>query len=69
MRTDLYTKAMLTVIAACLVWLCLGGPTLLPRVSAQDEYERVVLVGWTEFTEAQGRVQNIGSHPLPVKER
>ena len=24
-RIDLYTKAVLTVIAVCLVWICLGG--------------------------------------------
>ncbi len=33
MRIDLYTKAILTVIAACLCWLCLN--TVTPNVSAQ----------------------------------
>ena len=27
MKTDLYTKAVLTVIAVCLVWMCVNGAT------------------------------------------
>ena len=56
MKPDAYTKAVLTVIAACLVWLCamstgrslsaqqpmqLGGTTVQP----------VVVVGWGTFDE------------------
>jgi hypothetical protein len=37
MRLDLYTKTLLTVIAACLVWMSLGGPSLLVPVSAQQD--------------------------------
>jgi hypothetical protein len=33
MRVDAYTKAVLTVIAACLMWICLNGVT--PVASAQ----------------------------------
>jgi hypothetical protein len=36
MRTDRYTKIVLTIIALCLVWLSLGGPKLLPAARAQD---------------------------------
>jgi hypothetical protein len=46
MTVDRYTKALLTVIAACLVWLSFGGPSLLPTVSAQDQ--GVVLIGWRD---------------------
>jgi hypothetical protein len=35
MQTDCYTKALLTIIAACLMWLSVGGPRLLPSVHAQ----------------------------------
>jgi hypothetical protein len=35
MLIDRYTKAMLTIIAVCLVWLCLGGRQLLPSAHAQ----------------------------------
>ena len=33
MKVDLYTKAVLTVIAACLCWMCLNSVT--PSVAAQ----------------------------------
>ena len=50
MRTDLYTKVTLTVIAVCLVWISLGGPSLLTTVSAQQSrtsgYQRVIIAGW-----------------------
>lgn len=35
MTVDRYTKTVLTIIAVCLVWLSLGGSSLLPRVEAQ----------------------------------
>jgi len=35
MRIDRYTKIILTIIAACLVWLSVGGAQLLPSVKAQ----------------------------------
>ncbi len=43
MRIDGYTKAILTIIAACLVWMCVHGVGATP-VSAQAPQE-VVLVG------------------------
>ena len=46
MKTGLYTKAMLTVIAMCLVWMSLGGPSLLVPVQAQTVVPRVVIAGW-----------------------
>lgn len=55
MRLDLYTKTLLTVIAACLVWMSLGGPSLLVPASAQQQsrssgYERVLIAGWIDQT-------------------
>jgi hypothetical protein len=35
MRFDRYSKTMLTIIAACLVWIALGGRSLWPAVHAQ----------------------------------
>jgi len=46
MSVDRYTKIILTVIAVCLVWLSLGGPSLITPVSAQND--RVYLAGWIE---------------------
>ena len=45
MSVDTYTKGLLTVIAACLVWMCLNGS--MPAIRAQTakpETTRVVLV-------------------------
>ena len=49
MMMDRYTKAVLTVIALCLVWLSVGGPSVLPVTNAQSgEPERVYLSGWID---------------------
>lgn len=47
MSVDRYTKAVLTVIAVCLVWMSLGGPALMTPLQAQDA-GRVVLTGWVD---------------------
>ncbi len=52
MTVDRYTKAVLTVIAACLVWLSVGGPSLITPVSAQASGDRVILAGWLDGTGA-----------------
>ena len=43
MRVDNYTRAVLTAIALCLVYLCVRDAA--PRVSAQDAPTRVVITG------------------------
>jgi hypothetical protein len=52
MRSDLYTRVVLTIIAACLVWLSLGGPAVLTTAQAQSPRggsdERVVISGWVD---------------------
>jgi hypothetical protein len=76
MRIDWYTKFVLTVIAACLVWLSLGGSALLPIAHAQNPPLRgtagtgdgVLISG---FIDATGRVHtlspNVGDpSALPV---
>ena len=58
MRVDLYTKIVLTIIAASLVWMALGGPTLVTPVDAQaNRADTVTLSGW--------RDANGTSHLLP----
>jgi hypothetical protein len=50
MAVDRYTKAVLTVIAACLVclvWLSVGGPSLATPVSAQTD-QRILIGGWVD---------------------
>lgn len=45
MKADTYTKGLLTVIAACLVWMCLNGITPAAQAQgARSEPTRVVLV-------------------------
>jgi hypothetical protein len=56
MRIDFYTRAVLTVIALCLVWIAIGGPSLLPVAAAQQGPTRVVIVGYER-----------GNLPLPVQ--
>jgi hypothetical protein len=68
MAVDRYTKVVLTVIAVCLVWLSLGGPSLITPVRAQDN-QRVILAGWMG---ADGQVRQLrqggyaGGESLPV---
>ena len=64
MRIDFYTRAVLTVIALCLVWIAFGGPSLLPAVEAQQAPQgttRVVIVG---YETGGGSKRNL---PLPVQ--
>jgi len=51
MATDRYTRAVLTVIALCLLYLCMGRPGISVPVAAQSGYQRVVVTGWVD----QGR--------------
>jgi hypothetical protein len=45
MTSDRYLKTVLTVIAGCLVYICIALTTG-PAVSAQNGPQEVVLVGW-----------------------
>ena len=56
MRPDAYTKAVLTVIAACLLWLCAmstGRPLSAqqPMQLTGTTVQPVVVVGWGSFDE------------------
>ena len=60
MSVDGYTKLVLTVIAICLVWLSLGGPSLITPVKAQTA-DRVLLAGWVD---AKGSVLALPAAPM-----
>ena len=70
MKPDLYTKTILTVIAACLLWLCVNGAT--PAAWAQAAQvpppTRVLLVDEKNVAlpTAQGLRVNVGAQPVPV---
>lgn len=40
MKPDRFTKAVLTIIAACLVWICLNG---IPSASARAQSDRFAI--------------------------
>ena len=70
MPVDRYTKLVLTVIAVCLVWLSVGGPSILTPLSAQADQQRVLIAGWVD---GDGTVRKlylphgvIGAQALPV---
>ena len=63
-RSDAYTKVVLTVIAACLIYIALGRPAILPSVQAQNEPQHVILAGWSQSP--TGPAVSLGSQPLPV---
>jgi hypothetical protein len=65
MRTDTYTKAVLTVIAACLIYLCLGRPAVFPTAQAQAQQTHVILDGW--LRDGGAVPEGFESHPLPVR--
>jgi hypothetical protein len=56
---DRYVKAVLTVIAVCLVWMSLGGASVLSVVGAQQAAGEVVIVGWRDVN---GRVWSLPAH-------
>jgi hypothetical protein len=69
MKIDWYTKTVLTVIAVCLVWMCVNGA--MPTVGAQTarpEPTPVVLVDakGAPIYAADGLRVNIGTKGIPV---
>ena len=68
MKTDAYTKAVLTVIAACLVWICVTRNAPVAQAQAGPPPTAVVLVdakGAPLITQDGLRV-NLGAKTLPV---
>jgi hypothetical protein len=70
MIVDRYTKTILTVIAVCLVWLCVGNARFGAPLEAQQprEPQRVVIVGWTapEAVTIQAPGQTGGGLPVVI---
>ena len=77
MRTDTYTKFVLTVIAVCLIWIAAGSRSLIPAVQAQgDGVTRVKIVGWDRWMRDEPHVRISGwidhngqkqNFPVPVR--
>jgi hypothetical protein len=77
MRIDLYTKTVLTVIALCLVYLCIDRASVNATVQAQEGQfqrtllQRVVIAGWLDGEGRERRLPSTlngstGPMPLPV---
>ena len=69
MKIDLYTKAVLTVIAMCLVWLCVSAATpVVGAQAAQVAPTPVVLVdaNGIPIYGADGLRVNMGPKVVPV---
>jgi hypothetical protein len=60
MRIDVYTRVILTIIAACLVYLSFGGRAVMPVARAEADGSRVLITGWVD---ADGRIQRLPSPP------
>lgn len=72
MTIDRYTKTVLTVIALCLLYLCMGRPGIVTAATAQSSQPRVVLQGWVdssgvEWKFPQPKVGVNGVAPLPAE--
>ena len=69
MKSDVYTRVILTVIALCLVWICIGG--VAPPVRAQASAVSptpVVLVDsrGVPLITPEGLRVNVGGQTVPV---
>ena len=77
MKVGLYTKAVLSIIALCLVWICVNGIT--PVTSAQGDVQKVIIAGWDRpiqvvlvgedrrpLIDGQGLRVNVGDQTVPV---
>ena len=69
MKTDAYTKVVLTIIAACLVWICLNNVTPVTQAQAKpSEPMPVVLVDakGIPIYGIEGLRVNLGVKTMPV---
>lgn len=63
--TDRYTKAVLTVIAACLLWLCVK-PLFEPAKAAAYAPQPVQIVGWADYKGQPHTLTDLNTVGLPV---
>lgn len=47
-KIDWYTRTLLTIIAASLVWLCFSSGFVSTVVEAQSAPQKIVVVGWSD---------------------
>jgi hypothetical protein len=68
MRADRYTKILLTIIAACLIWLSAKDLVLPPaaRAQASDSVQRVMIVGWDQTVESEANADGLSALPVRI---
>ena len=75
-RIDWYLRMVLTVIAACLVWLCFASSPAVAAVEAQGgQRQTVIVAGWSDedgyvhaFPAQQAGRNAAAPLPLPVRD-
>jgi len=67
MNVDAYTKGVLTVIAACLVWICLNGVTPVARAQAARPTPAPVVLVDASGTPLSAVPVIVGNASLPVE--
>ena len=67
MNVDAYTKAVLTIIAACLVWICLNGVTPVAGAQAARPAPAPVILVDANGTPLSAVPVIVGNPSLPVE--
>ena len=67
MNVDAYTKTVLTIIAACLVWICLNGVTPVARAQATRPAPAPVILVDASGTPLSAVPVIVGNPSLPVE--
>lgn len=64
MKTDLYTKSVLTIIAVALAYLCVER-AMFPQVASAQAGQKVLITGYHDSS-GMGTVRRLGPTGLPV---
>lgn len=74
-KVDWYLRTVLTIIAACLVWLCISSSPVTTSVEAQSGQQKVIVAGWSDSAGYVHRFPNrevdgnaSAPFPLPVSD-
>jgi hypothetical protein len=66
MKTDTYTKVVLTIIAACLIWQCIDRSNVMPVAQTLEEPNRIYLSGWVDESGVVKRLPSTPNSAIPV---
>ena len=63
MKLDLYTKLILTVIAGCLLWICIRDANFSSSAHAQN-IQQVEIVGWRLPAPFPVQINSVAAMPV-----